>query len=134
MKTLGLCLVLCSVGLAGELIHTGAKIYVSPTPDDFDRYLMGEIQSQDLPIVLVRSRGEAEFEISLNSGPKQNDPKAQSVLPVGENKEIETLSVINLKTGQVVYSDTFHFGKGKRDNKSASEVCVKHLRKVFKKH
>ena len=63
MKQLPLLLALCATLVAGETIHPRSKVYVKPTKDDFDRYLMAEIQKEELPIVLVTKREEAEFEI-----------------------------------------------------------------------
>jgi hypothetical protein len=44
------------------------------------------------------------------------------------------MSVINLKTGGIIFSDTIHDRRAKQGYKSMAEICAKRLRKYMKKH
>ncbi len=134
MKQLPLLLALCATLFAGETIHPGSKVYVKPTKDDFDRYLMAEIQKEELPIVLVTKRETAEFEITVTSHSNKTEVSQSSILPDEEPYDDETISIINLKTGGIIFSDTVYDRRSRRGYKYTAEICVKHLRKVIKKH
>ena len=133
MKKLPLLLALYTSFFAGETIHSGAKVYVTPTNDDFDRYLMGEIQKEGLPIVLVTKREEAEFEIAVTSSSHRTEGSSPSMFSIGDTNGDEIISIINLKTRGIIFSETVHDRKA-RGYKSTAEICAKHLRKYIKKH
>ena len=134
MKTLALILALSATLFAGETIRPGSKVYVTPTKDDFYRYLMAEIQKQDFPIVLVTKREEAEYEIAVTSSLSKSSDSQYSIFPNGNTNDDETLSIINLKTGVIIFTETVYNRNAKRGYKSAAEICAKHLRMHIKKH
>lgn len=87
MKKLPLPMALCTTLSASETIHHGSKVYVTPTKDDFDRYLMAEIQKEEFAIVLVTKGEEAEFQIAMTSSSSKNEVSIllclQIVTPMG---------------------------------------------------
>jgi len=133
MNKLALLLALCTPLFAGETIHPGSKVYVTPTKDDFDRYLMAEIQKEDLPIVLVTKIEEAEFEIAVASSSSKTEAAQSSTLLNGDTSSEETISIIRLKTGSIIFSETIHDRKAKRGYQSTAEICARHLRRHIKK-
>jgi len=133
MKRLPLLMALCTTLFASEMIHPGSKVYVTPTHDDFDRYLMAEIQREEFPIVLVTKREEAEFEIAVTSSSSKNEVSHPSMFSNTDTNGDETISIISLKTGTIIFSDTVRNRKAKRGYQSTAEVCAKHLRKCIKK-
>lgn len=66
MKTLALLLAFGATLFACETIRPASKVHVTLTKDDFDGYLMAEIQEQNLPTFLVTRCEEDDYDIATN--------------------------------------------------------------------
>src|SRR4051812_14944650 len=52
---------------AADKLTPGSKVFVNTMTDDFDSYLKSAIEKKKVPVVIVTSRDEAEYEIKGTS-------------------------------------------------------------------
>jgi len=98
----------------------------------FGSFLSAAFRVKGIPMVVVADRRQADFEIVGTSESK--DPGlAHAILFDGGSQEGASVSLVNLKNGQVVFAHAYSrsyvlFGK-----RSAAESCAKHLRAAILK-
>ena len=116
------------------MIHPGSAVYVVPTKDDFDRYLMAEIQKPKFPFILVTKHEDAEYEINVVYSSNKTDQFPSPIFSSVRASAETTISIRDVKSGRIVFIDTVRDRNAKQGTKSTAELCAKHLRKFMEKH
>jgi len=112
----------------------GAKVFIAPMPDGFDTYLRAAIEKKKVPLTIVGSKEEAEYEITGTSE-TQKAGKAKKILRLNwHSAEQASISVTNLKTGEIVFAYSVNKESSAHGKQSTAEACAKNLKKAVRKN
>ena len=84
---------------ASMVIPPGAKIFVAPMTDSFDDYMKKAIEAKKVPVTVVESRDQADFEITGSSESKKAGAAKVIIMGSWHSKETASIKVENLKSG-----------------------------------
>jgi hypothetical protein len=113
-------------------ISTISKVYISDIPDKFGNYLKAAIQAKKVPIVVVDSKNEADFEITGHAATEKAGCDQKILMGDRRSNEEVSIQVNSLKTGHVVYAYSVNL-KSSNGQKSPAEVVAKQLKKNIQK-
>ena len=99
----------------------------------FGSYLAAAFRVKEVPMVVVADRRQADFEVVGTAESKQPLTAEAVLLNQGGTSERASISVINLKTGEVVFAYAYSRSYALFGQKSAAESCAKHLRTAILK-
>lgn len=114
-------------------IPRGANVFVAPMPDSFDDFLKEAIKSKKVPVTLVDSRDEAEFEITGSSESKKAGAAKVIILGSWHSAESASMKVENLKSGIIAFAYSYNTSNSMHGKKSSAEACAKHLKEKIEK-
>ncbi len=100
-----------------EKIPTGAKVFVAPIADGFDTFLKDAIAKKKVPVEVVASRDQADYEIT---------GAAES-----HSREEASITASNIKSGEVVWAYSVHEEASTHGKRSSAEACAKHLKEAM---
>ena len=109
-------------------IPRGARVFIAPVEGGFETYLAAGIQQKKVPVVVVGSRDNADFEIgSVAESEKAGWAK---MLFVGSASSMEQagIKITDLRTDEVVFAYAVHKSNSARGKQSAAEACAKHMK------
>jgi hypothetical protein len=123
---------LASVPLAAiEPAPSTANIYID-SMGGFGSFLAAAFQVKAVPMIVVADRRLADFE--LVGASESKDPGLGSSLVFdGGSQEGASVSLINLKNGQVAFAYAYNRSYAFFGKRSAAESCAKHLRAAILK-
>jgi hypothetical protein len=118
-----------------ELIPRNSKIFINKFVAEGDRstgfetYLAAAIRKKNVPVILVTSLDDADFEIS-GSADKKGAGWAKKLL-AGDFRSTTSASiqVVNTKTGVVAYADASHRASANKGMRSSAEKLAKYLKR-----
>lgn len=118
-----------------ELIPRNSKVYIGRFLAEGDHdtgfgvYLAAAIRKKNVPVILVTSLEDADFEIS-GSADKKGAGWAKKIF-AGDFRSTTSASiqVVNTKSGVVAYADSSHKGSANRGMRSSAEKLAKYLKK-----
>ena len=105
---------------------THTNVYID-SMDGFGKYLAAAFQVKSVPVVVVADRREADFEV-MGTAESKEPGLAHGLLNQNGSTERATVSMVNLKTGEVVFAYAYNRSYALFGKKSAAESCAKHLR------
>jgi hypothetical protein len=117
-------------GQQGLEIPRGAKVYVAPM-DGFETYLKEAISKKNVPVEVVDDKAQAGFMISGNAGSQKAGMAKKLIFGSWHSNEEASITVTNLKTGEVVYAYAVHKENSAHGKRSSAEACAKHLKKII---
>lgn len=113
-------------GSIGERIPKNSKIYVNPMENGFDTYVTAAIQKKHIPVQIVATREQADYEIK-GSVDKEKAGWAKTIFISPLPAIDATMQVINVKTGVVAYSISSTKAAARRGRKGSAEHLAKNL-------
>jgi hypothetical protein len=111
--------------------HT-ANVYVDNI-DGFGSFLAAAFAKKAVPVVVVADRREADFELVGTAESKQATVTQSILLAQGGSRERASVSLVNLKNGQIVFAYAYNKSYALFGKQSAAESCAKHLREAILK-
>ena len=117
-----------SVEVSPKVIEKGAAIFIAPIEGGLDTFLTAGIIKKQVPVVVVTDRAKAEFEITGISDSEKAGWAKMLFLGSEQSRELASIKVVDIKTGDVVYGYSVHKGNSYHGKQSAAEACAKHLR------
>jgi hypothetical protein len=116
---------------ADEPIPKDSKVYVAPM-GGFETYFTAALAAKKVPLTLVPSKAEAEYEITGSAESKKAG--AAKVILMGDwhSTEDASIKVTKLKTDVVVFAYSVHKQSSARGKRSAAEAAAKHLKDNIK--
>lgn len=139
MKTCAIVLAFVAVAVSTPLkaqsakLHRGAKVFVASMPDDFDTYVKSALQKKQVPVQVVASRDEAEFEIQGTSESQKAGAAKKIFMGSWHSDEQASISVTDLKSGEVVYAYSANKKNSAHGKQTSAEACAKHLKEAIEK-
>jgi hypothetical protein len=110
------------------VIPKGARVYIAPMPDNFDEFLKDAIGKKQVPVTIVNTREEAEFEITGFSESQKASTAKKLIMGSWHSRESASIKVANLKSGVIAFAYSYNTDNSARGKKSSSEACAKHLK------
>ena len=110
-------------------IPQGAKVFVAPITDGFDTFLKDAIAKKKVPVELVASRDQADYEITGTSETQKAGAAKKVLLGGGGIRGKRPVSRFsNIKSGEVVWAYSVHLEASTHGKRSSAESCAKHLK------
>jgi hypothetical protein len=119
---------------AADKLMPGSKVFVNTMTDDFDSYLKSAIEKKKVPVVIVTSRDEAEYEIKGTSDTQKAGAAKKIMLGNWHSDEQASISVTGLKSGEVVYAYSANKKNSAHGKQSSAESCAVHLKDEIEKN
>ncbi len=128
MKKVALALLLgLSSAFAQDPIVAGSKVYIDPM-NGFGSYLTAAFEKKQVPLIVVGDKAKADYEVSGTAeSQKANWAKILLTKQTGSTEEA-SISLVDLKTGAVLFAYAVNKRSSARGKQSAAEACAKHLR------
>ena len=125
--------VLMAVGAAASqapspALRPGAKVFIAEMPDGFDSYFKAALKSKKVPLIVVPTKAEAEFEIKGSSDSQKAGAAKKIFLGSWHSDEQASISVSNLASGEVVFAYSANKKNSARGKQTTAEACAKHLK------
>jgi hypothetical protein len=114
------------------VIPRGAKVYIAPM-EGFETYLSAALMKKEVPVAIVASKEAADFEITGNSETQKAGWAKTIMTGNGRADERGSITVTNIKTGQIVYAYAADKGSAFRGKQSVAESCAKHFKERIEK-
>ncbi len=119
---------------AKSTLKEGAKVFIAEMPDDFNMYLREALDKKKVPLTVVESRDEADFEITGTSE-TQKAGKAKKILRLNwHSAEQASIAITDLRTGEVAFAYSVNKESSAHGKQSTAEACAKHIKKALKKN
>jgi len=116
----------------GIKIPSGSRVYVAPM-GGFESYIVAGIMKKKVPVAIVADRDKAEYEIK-GAAESEKAGWAKIVFTGNDStNEQASVTVIEIKTGAVVFAYSVHKGNSVRGKQSAGEAIGKHLNEAIGK-
>lgn len=110
------------------VIPKGAKVFVASMPDKFDEFIKAAIQKKKVPVTIVESKDQAEFEITGYSETQKAGAAKKILMGSWHSRESASIKVANLKSGLVAFAYSYNNDNSAHGKKTSSEACAKHLK------
>ena len=118
---------------AGKSIPKGAKVFIAPMEDGFADYLTNAIQKKKVPIVVVKDKSDAQFEMTGHSESVKASAAKKIFMQNFHSDEQASISIANLSSGEVVFAYSANKGSSAHGKQSTAEACAKHLKEFVEK-
>jgi len=109
-------------------ISPGTKVYVAAITDGFDTYLKAAINKKKVPLQVVESRDQADYEITGISDSKKAGAAKILITGSWHSKEEASIRMADIETGEVVWAYSVNKGNSAHGKQSTAEACAKHLK------
>jgi hypothetical protein len=127
-----------STALAGEKnaspsqkIPKGAKVFVAPIEGGYDAYLKDAIAKKKVPVEVVASRDQADYEITGTSESQKASTAKKVILGNWHSREEASITISNIKSAEVVWAYSVHKEASAHGQRSSAEACAKHLKEAI---
>ena len=110
-----------------EPVASGARVYIHPL-NGFGTYLSAAFRIKGVPLTVVAYRAIADYEVIGNSDSQKAGWAKVLILKQTGSREEASISVIDVRTSEVVFAYNYNTGNSYRGKQSAAESCAKHLR------
>jgi len=130
-----LVVVVVSTALAGDKnappsqkIPKGSKVFVAPMEGGYDTYLKDAMAKKQVPVEIVASRDQADYEITGTSESQKASTAKKVILGNWHSREEASITMSNIKSSEVVWAYSVHEEASTHGKKSSAEACAKHLK------
>jgi len=113
---------------AAPRLRPGARVFVNSMPEDFDSYLKSALVRKKVPLVVVDSKEEADFEIKGTSETQQAGTAKKIIMLDWRPDEQASISVADLKSGEIVFAYSVNKKSAAHGKATTAEACAKHLK------
>ena len=114
-----------------EKIPSGAKVFIAPITDGFDTYLKDAIGKKKVPVEVVASRDQADYEITGTAESQKAGAAKKIILGNWHSREEASITLSNIKSGEVVWAYSVHEEASTHGKRSSAEACAKHLKEAI---
>lgn len=122
-----LCLVPGSVAQQTGAIPAGSKVFIGPM-DGFETYMKAALDKKKVPLNIVQSKDEADFEMTGTSNSQKAGAAKIILFGSWHSREEASISLINLKTSEVAFAYSVHKENSAHGKQSSAEACAKHIK------
>lgn len=116
-----------------QKIPKGAKVFIAPISDGYDTFLKDAMAAKKVPIEVVTNRDQAEYEITGTAESQKAGAAKIIIMGNWHSREEASITLSNLKSGEVVWAYSVHQEASTHGKKSSAESCAKHLKEAIEK-
>ncbi len=137
MRTLLVLLVLAVMSASlfaetkGATIASGSKIYIEAKDgnEGFDTYLRAAFDKKKVPLAIVVDKDKADL-VLVNTVISGKEPGAAAIIFTGKRNANQdaSASIVDIKSGVVLYSYSVHKYNAVNGKQSAAEAIAKHIK------
>jgi hypothetical protein len=113
---------------AVKAIPPGAKVFINPMKDEYEKYLIAALEAKKVPVEIVTDKEKADFEISGTTESKKAGAAKIIIMGSWRSGEQASITVINLKSGEAVWAYSVNKSDSAHGKRSTAEACAKHLK------
>jgi hypothetical protein len=114
-------------------LKPGAKVFVHEMPDDFDTYFKTALAKKKVPVVVVDTSDQAEFEIKGTSETQKAGTAKKIFMGSWHSDEQASISVTSVQSGEIVFAYSANKKNSAHGKQSSAEACAKHLKEAIEK-
>jgi len=114
-------------------LKPGAKVFVHEMPDDFDTYFKTALAKKKVPVVVVDTTDQAEFEIRGTSETQKAGTAKKIFMSSWHSDEQASISVTSVQSGEIVFAYSVNKKDSAHGKQSTAEACAKHLKEAIEK-
>lgn len=118
---------------AADKLTRGAKVFVHPMKDGFDSYFKTALAKKHVPVVVVASREEADYEITGTAESQKAGAAKKIILGSWHSDEQASISVAGIKSGEIVFAYAANKKNSAHGKQTTAEACAKHLKETIEK-
>jgi hypothetical protein len=122
-----ICLLPGSVAQQTSPIPAGSKVFIAPM-DGFETYMKAALDKKKVPLKIVDSKDEADFELSGTSNTQKAGAAKIILFGSWHSREEASISLTNLKTSEVAFAYSVHKENSAHGKQSSAEACAKHIK------
>lgn len=115
------------------VLKPGATVFVHPMTDGFDTFFKAALVEKKVPLVVVESREQAQFEIKGASETEKAGVAKKVFLQSWHSDEQASISVTSVESGEIVYAYSTNKKNSARGKRTSAESCAKHLKDAVEK-
>jgi hypothetical protein len=112
-------------------LRPGAKVFLDAMPNDFQDYLKAAFSKKKVPVVVVGTRAEAEFEIKGGSESQKAGAAKKMFMGSWHSDEQASISVASLQSGEVVFAYSANKKNSAHGRQTTAEACAKHFKEAL---
>jgi hypothetical protein len=116
-----------------EKIPKGAKVFISPITGGYETFLRDAMASKKVPVEVVANRDQADYEITGTAESQKAGAAKIIIMGNWHSREEASITLSNLKTGEVVWAYSVHEEGSTHGKRSSAESCAKHLKDAMDK-
>jgi hypothetical protein len=106
-------------------------VFVAPIEGGYDTYLKEAIAKKKVPVEVVASRDQADYEITGTSESQKASTAKKVILGNWHSREEASITVSNVKSSEVVWAYSVHKEASAHGQRSSAEACAKHLKEAI---
>ena len=106
----------------------GVKVFINEMPEEFDSYLKSAFVKKKVPVVVVDTKEDADFEIKGTSETSAASTAKKVIMLDWRADEQASISVADLRSGEVVFAYSVNRKSAERGKATTAEACAKHLK------
>lgn len=112
----------------------GAKVFVTAMDNDFDTIFKKALQDKSVPVSIVPAKDLADFEITGSAESQRAGAAKKIILGSWHSDEQASISVADLKSGEVVFAYSVSKKDSAHGKRSTAEACAVHLKDELQKN
>ena len=116
-----------------DKLTRGAKVFVQPMKDGFDGYFKAALAKKKVPVVVVSTREEADYEITGTSESQKAGAAKKIFMGSWHSDEQASISVAGIKSGEIVFAYAANKKNSAHGKQTTAEACAKHLKEAIEK-
>ena len=117
---------------AGRL-KAGATVFVHPMPDGFDTHFRAALAKKKVPLVVVDSRDNADYEIKGTSDTQKAGAAKKIFMGSWHSDEQASISVTGVQSGEILFAYAANKKNSAHGKQTTAEACAKHLKDAIEK-
>ena len=111
-----------------KVIPAGAKVFINPMKDDFEKELVKAFEAKKVPVEIVTEKDKADFELTGTSESKKAGAAKILIRGSWHSSEQASITLTNLKSGEAVWAYSVNKSDSAHGKRSTAEACAKHLK------
>jgi hypothetical protein len=113
---------------AAERIPPNSKVFVHPMNDGFETYFKAALEKKKVPLVVVATREEADYEIKGSADTQKAGAAKKIMMGSWHSDEQASISVAGIKSGEIVFAYSANKQNSAHGKQTTAEACAKHLK------
>jgi len=118
---------------AAERIPPNSKVFVHPMKDGFESYFKAALEKKKVPVIVVATREEADYEIKGSSDTVKAGAAKKIFMGSWHSDEQASISVAGIKSGEIVFAYSANKKNSAHGKQTSAEACAKHLKEAIEK-